>query len=169
MTSKDHFLQTWMAEAKITINALKALPTDKLDYRPHPKTRSAKEIVNHIVPHTGEVIEAMEKGVLNYVTNASFPTVQDAINAYETANAKLEKAVNSVDEKTWDEKIVPMMVAGNNVWECPMRDMCWSFLLDTIHHRGQLSTYYRPMGTRNPSIYGPTAETMEEQTAVSSN
>jgi uncharacterized damage-inducible protein DinB len=169
MTSKEYFLQTWLNEAKITVNAFKALPTDKLDYRPHPKTRSAKEIVDHIAPHTGEVIEAIETGKLNYITNASFATVQDAINAIETSAAKLEKAINAVDEKTWDEKIVPMLVNGNNVWECPMRDMCWSFLFDIIHHRGQLSTYYRPMGTRNPSIYGPTAESMEEQMAASSN
>ena len=25
----------------------------------------------------------------------------------------------------------------------------------TIHHRGQLSTYLRPMGAKVPSIYGP--------------
>jgi len=169
MTTKEYFLKMWMDEAKSTINALKALPADKLDYRPHPKTRSAKEIVDHIVPHANEVVEVLEKGVLNYVTDANYPTTQDAINAYETANAKLEKAIASVDDNTWNEKIVPMMVGGKNVWECPLRDMCWTFLFDTIHHRGQLSTYYRPMGTRNPSIYGPTAETMEEQMAAQSN
>jgi uncharacterized damage-inducible protein DinB len=169
MTTKEHFLKTWLSEAKTTTNALKALPTEKLDYRPHPKTRSAKEIVDHIVPHTGEVMEALETGKLNYVTDASYPTVQDAINAHEAAVAKLEKAVNAVDDKTWEEKIVPMLVHGKSVYELPMRDMCWSFLLDIIHHRGQLTTYYRPMGTRNPSIYGPTAETMEEQMAASNN
>jgi uncharacterized damage-inducible protein DinB len=29
----------------------------------------------------------------------------------------------------------------------------------SIHHRGQLSTYIRPMGGKVPSIYGPTADT----------
>ena len=27
-----------------------------------------------------------------------------------------------------------------------------------IHHRGQLSTYLRPMGAKVPSIYGPSAD-----------
>jgi uncharacterized damage-inducible protein DinB len=44
--------------------------------------------------------------------------------------------------------------------------MFWGFLFDTVHHRGQLSTYYRQMGVRNPSIYGPTAETIEEMMAA---
>jgi uncharacterized damage-inducible protein DinB len=32
-------------------------------------------------------------------------------------------------------------------------------LKHSVHHRGQLSTYLRPMGGKNPSIYGPTADT----------
>ena len=31
----------------------------------------------------------------------------------------------------------------------------------TIHHRGQLSTYLRPMGGRVPSIYGESYDTRQ--------
>ena len=34
----------------------------------------------------------------------------------------------------------------------------WGFLFDIIHHRGQLSTYLRPMGSTVPQIYGPSAD-----------
>jgi uncharacterized damage-inducible protein DinB len=30
-----------------------------------------------------------------------------------------------------------------------------------VHHRGQLSTYLRPMGGKVPAIYGPSADTNE--------
>ena len=36
--------------------------------------------------------------------------------------------------------------------------MLFGFLFDAIHHRGQLSTYLRPMGFSAPSIYGPSAD-----------
>jgi uncharacterized damage-inducible protein DinB len=29
----------------------------------------------------------------------------------------------------------------------------------SVHHRGQLSTYLRPMGGKVPGIYGPSADT----------
>jgi len=29
----------------------------------------------------------------------------------------------------------------------------------SVHHRGQLSTYLRPMGGQVPGIYGPSADT----------
>ena len=37
-------------------------------------------------------------------------------------------------------------------------DFLWFMLLDSIHHRGQLSVYIRPAGGKVPSIYGPTAD-----------
>jgi uncharacterized damage-inducible protein DinB len=37
-------------------------------------------------------------------------------------------------------------------------DNAWGFLFDLIHHRGQLSTYLRPMGSTVPAIYGPSAD-----------
>jgi uncharacterized damage-inducible protein DinB len=45
----------------------------------------------------------------------------------------------------------------------PRRDLAWMLLLDAVHHRGQLSTYLRPMGGTVPSIYGPSADTMTVQ------
>jgi uncharacterized damage-inducible protein DinB len=34
----------------------------------------------------------------------------------------------------------------------------WGFFFDIIHHRGQLTTYLRPMGSTVPQIYGPSAD-----------
>ncbi len=72
---------------------------------------------------------------------------------------KVEKLVKGIDDKTWDGKIghplrpgrkgVPVRAAGR---------MVWFTLFDLIHHRGQLSTYIRPMGGKVPSIYGPSAD-----------
>ena len=36
--------------------------------------------------------------------------------------------------------------------------MAWSFLFDIVHHRGQITTYLRPMGSTVPQIYGPSAD-----------
>ena len=41
----------------------------------------------------------------------------------------------------------------------PTEALTWMLFLDAVHHRGQLSTYIRPMGGKVPSIYGPSADT----------
>jgi hypothetical protein len=35
--------------------------------------------------------------------------------------------------------------------------MAWSFLFDIVH-RGQITTYLRPMGSTVPQVYGPSAD-----------
>jgi uncharacterized damage-inducible protein DinB len=37
-------------------------------------------------------------------------------------------------------------------------DMLSLAVRHSVHHRGQLSTYLRPMGGKVPGIYGPTAD-----------
>ena len=53
---------------------------------------------------------------------------------------------------------MPFMFQGQTVMNETGFDNAWGFLLDIIHHRGQLSTYLRPMGSTVPSIYGPSAD-----------
>ena len=40
------------------------------------------------------------------------------------------------------------------------------FFFDAIHHRGQLSTYIRPMGGKVPSIYGESHDSAEAKKAA---
>jgi uncharacterized damage-inducible protein DinB len=40
----------------------------------------------------------------------------------------------------------------------PASPMAWGFLFDIVHHRGQITTYLRPMGSTVPQVYGPSAD-----------
>jgi uncharacterized damage-inducible protein DinB len=70
---------------------------------------------------------------------------------------ELEKRLATLDDMAWGEK-ARFLVDGNVVWETTLGEMLWGILFDAIHHRGQLSTYLRPMGGKVPSIYGPSAD-----------
>ena len=56
------------------------------------------------------------------------------------------------------QKKARFLMDGNVAWESSLGDMLFGFLFDAIHHRGQLSSYLRPMGAKVPSIYGPSAD-----------
>jgi len=166
MNNKEFFQQCWKSELSPTLIALKALTSpDKLGYKPAERNRSAKELVDHFVSHVEDLIEAVETGVLNHRVTANFPSIDAAIDVFEKGTDKLMKLLDGVDDKTWEEKNIPMMVFGNKFGEKPLGQTCWMFLFDLIHHRGQLSTYYRPMGLTQPAIYGPTSEMVEQMMA----
>jgi hypothetical protein len=50
------------------------------------------------------------------------------------------------------------MYEGKVVMNETAYDNAFGFLFDIIHHRGQISTYLRAMGSTVPSIYGPSAD-----------
>ena len=60
------------------------------------------------------------------------------------------------------DRRTPLTTAAFDRWialfQSTVDDLFWGFLFDMIHHRGQLSTYIRPMGGKVPSIYGPSAD-----------
>jgi len=83
--------------------------------------------------------------------------VQEIIDAYESKHDDLTKQLKDLDPAKWDNEVV-MFYNGQEMMRSNGYDMAWGFLLDLIHHRGQLSTYLRPMGAKVPSIYGPSAD-----------
>lgn len=166
MTNKEFFQQCWKSELIATTRALKGITsTENINYKPAEKYRTAKQLVDHFVSHVEDLIEGVESGVINHRLTADYPSVENATEVFEKETDRLMALLDKVDDKTWDEKKVPMIVFGNKVDEGPLSTMCWMFMFDIIHHRGQLSTYYRPMGLTQPSIYGPTAEMVEAMMA----
>ena len=166
MTNKEFFQQCWKSELASTMIALKALPpADKLGYKPAEKNRTAKQLVDHFVSHVEDLIEAVETGVLNHRVMADYPTTENAIEVFEKGSDRLMSLLDSTDDTTWNEKNIPMLIFGNKFGEGSLAKTCWMFMFDIIHHRGQLSSYYRPMGATQPPIYGPTAEMVEAMMA----
>ena len=77
--------------------------------------------------------------------------------AYDTHHETATKKLKALTPANWDRK-VPFMFQGQEVMSETGSGNAWGFLFDIIHHRGQLSTYLRPMGSTVPQIYGPSAD-----------
>lgn len=156
MDEKAHFLKTWSKEAPATRAVLSRIPEGS-DYRPDPKSRTAREIAWLIVREEILLAKGLETGTLEWEEAPAPPTMKEVLDTYDRhhdeATGKLEKA----DASRWSGK-VPFRFQGQEVMNEPGAETAWGFLLDIIHHRGQLSTYLRPMGSTVPQIYGPSAD-----------
>ena len=178
MTNKEFFIDSWQRESAITAKAFRSLPNDlsKLNKQHHPKFRSPWEIVNHVGPHAKELSQAVSEGRIDLVNEGKFdlkgPNIykspEDAAKSLEENSAKLIELVKKCDENTWMTKQIPAYWGPRKIFELPLMQMCWTMQNDLIHHRGQLSSYYRVIGSTQPDLYGPTAE-MEEAMMAKSN
>lgn len=158
MTNRDFFLHLTSSEHPRFLGVLKATPASNLDYRPHPRSRSAYELVGHMLGHEVDLVALARTGSIDHQIQVPFGSIDEAVQIYEQAHAEAVPALAACDDAAW-EQVGQFRVQGNVLMEAPRRDLAWMLLLDAIHHRGQLSTYLRPMGGTVPGIYGPSADT----------
>lgn len=161
MTDKDFFLETVKAEAPKFGNVLKALPADKLDYQPDPKARTAMELASTIAAESAMFPQFLKTGMVD-LSAESVPskTVDEAVATMMAAFTDMQALAAGMTDADWASPSV-MMMGGKEGWKTTKGKMALGFLLDLIHHRGQLSVYLRPMGGKVPSIYGPSADSVE--------
>ena len=146
------------SEYPIFLKVFQAVPTNQLDWRPHPTSRSANELLGHLVGHEQDLVELADTGAINHRNQVPLASVDQALQLYKQAHQALEAKLATLDDRTWDEKSGKFMVQGNVIYDLPYGQLMWMLLFDAIHHRGQLSTYLRPMGGKVPSMYGPSAD-----------
>ena len=156
MTEQNFFFQKWDREAPKFDSVMDALEPSRLDYRPHPKSRSAGEMVTHLAHEQELLVKMLDTGRIDYENSPA----EDfgAMRALWTKSTnELRDRLKKLDEKGWKSP-VRFFMGGKQINETTTDEMLWGFLLDMIHHRGQLSTYIRPMGGKVPAIYGPSAD-----------
>lgn len=151
MDERTLFTGFWTNESRTTRNVLARIPEGS-DYRPDPKSRTAQEIAWQIVCEEKMLIDALESGKAEWTPTPTPPTMKAVVEAYEQQSAGMEKRWHALPSDRWDGTIE---FFGS---QRSASALAWSFLFDIIHHRGQLTTYLRPMGSTVPQVYGPTAD-----------
>ncbi|HKH94022.1 MAG TPA: DinB family protein [Gemmatimonadaceae bacterium] len=151
MDEKALFTKFWTQESKTTRNVIARIP-ESSEYRPDPRSRTAQEIAWQIYAEEKMLIEAMEQGKAEWAPPPMPESIKDVLAAYERQSADLPRRWNELPAERWNGTLE---FFGS---ERPASPMAWSFLFDIVHHRGQITTYLRPMGSTVPQIYGPSAD-----------
>ena len=153
----EFFMTRRKAERAAFVKVLRAVPQDERDYKPEPKSRSAAELAWVIATEEEDLGHLLANGVIDWAPSTPPATMEEIVAHYEKHAAAVDAGLAKLDEAGW-AKPGKFMVGGNTVWEDTVQGLFWGFLLDGVHHRGQLSVYLRPMGSKVPAIYGPSAD-----------
>ena len=151
MDEKSLFTGFWTTESKTTRNVIARIPEGS-DYRPDPKSRTAREIAWQIVCEEKMIIDALESGKAEWAPPPMPATMKEVLEAYEKQSDEMAARWGGLTAAQWDANLE---FFGQ---QRPAAPMAWSFLFDIVHHRGQITTYLRPMGSTVPQIYGPSGD-----------
>jgi uncharacterized damage-inducible protein DinB len=157
VTNLEFCLKQRKQELPAFVKVLKAVPQDRMDYRPDPKARTAQELAWVLAQEEAALVRLLDTGTVEWKDEKPPARVDAIVAAYEASAAAVNDRLAKLDEAGWEKKAKFLMSEGG-AWEDGVREFLWGFLFDAIHHRGQLSTYLRPMGGKVPSIYGPSAD-----------
>jgi uncharacterized damage-inducible protein DinB len=157
-SEKERFLEVFRKEHATTLKIMKAFPPHEGAFQPHPKSGSAVRLMWTFVMEQ-QVMAAALDGTLRMPPSFEPPpeTVAEIIPIFEEGARKVEKALAAAPESRLSET-VQFFTGPKAIGDVPVREVLWLFLMDSIHHRGQLSVYVRMKDGKVPSIYGPSLD-----------
>jgi uncharacterized damage-inducible protein DinB len=161
--NREFFVQRWEQEYPAFVRIFEAVPFHRLDYRPHPRSRSAGELIALLVSAQQSCIELCKSrkslySGLRWKEPANLGPLAEMIAAYERDHRLFAEQLSGLDDESWNHRA--WLIEGDTdiLLRNTVGGLLWIALFDFVHHRGQLSTYIRPMGGKVPSIYGPSAD-----------
>jgi uncharacterized damage-inducible protein DinB len=154
-------------EAEITKKVIGAVPDAKAEHRPDPHARTAKELMWHLANSDVQFLDGIADMKFNMETPEHKPQTAAEVVAWYDKN--MQRGVARVAAMSAEQLLTPVEFFG--VFNLPAVLYLGFLNNHSIHHRGELATYLRPMGSKVPSIYGgsydePFQPPVSEETAA---
>jgi uncharacterized damage-inducible protein DinB len=164
MTMTEWFLAELESEAAKSRRVLEQVPTGRRDWKPHERSMEfgyLSELVATIPSWVGMAITLDELDIApkdgSKYKPASLNTGAELVAALDQAVAKAREAL----QKTNDSHLATpwrLLAGGHLAFEQPRHQVIRDTFLHSAHHRGQMTVYLRLLGSKVPSVYGPTAD-----------
>ena len=157
MSTREFCLARRKSEIPTFVKVLKAVPQARSTYRPDPKSRTAAELAGLLAYEEAALLSLLESGTVQWKDQPAPTQMADVVASFERSAQAVTDRLERLDETAWTKQ-GRFLMEGAPPWEDTIENFFWGMFFDAIHHRGQLSTYLRPMGGKVPSIYGPSAD-----------
>jgi uncharacterized damage-inducible protein DinB len=161
MPKIDGVIREMLHEGETTRRVLARVPSDRLDWKPHPRARSVGDLAWHVaaLPARIAAMAPHDEGDVMVVRQPPRPdSAEGIVSAFaeglETARAALSGLTDEDLARQFRFRRGEVTMA-----QLPKAAFLRAVLLNhSYHHRGQLSVYLRLLDVPVPPIYGPTAD-----------
>ena len=160
MTIGESFLPEFDSEMASTRKLLERLPADRLDWKPHAKSRSLGELATHVaeLPRWGLRFQGEEFRVGSEKAPV-LRTAGEFVRRFDESVAASREGIARMSDEGMAKEFTVRKPDGAVFFQLSRRAIIRRVLLNhIIHHRGQLTVYLRLQDVPLPSVYGPTAD-----------
>ncbi len=150
-------------EQPVTQRVIEAIPSDKGDYRPDAIGKSAIDLAWHMVGAEHRFMDAVVSGAFDFANTGRPADLTGSAQVARWYAGTFADDVARVAALSADQLV--KIVDFRGLFQFPAVVYLQTAMIHSIHHRGQLSMYLRPMGAKVPSIYGESYDTAQAKAA----
>lgn len=148
-------------EASSTKKMLAQIPTDKMNWTPHPKSMEMKKLATHIAGLASWPGIVAKTSELDLATMSPAPEINTATDLVQYLEQNVQSSIEALFQAS-DESLNENWVLKKGdhiILEMPRKVAIRSMSLNHLyHHRAQLGVYLRLLDVPIPGMYGPSAD-----------
>jgi len=159
MTIAETLLPEFDQEMAITRRVLERVPSDKAQWKPHPKSFALGHLAQLVSWMPGWIANTLTEKELDLAKSSGYSTekTETLLEGFDKnvadARAAIKVAKDSDFAVNWSLKR-----GGHTIFTQARGPVVRNHLSHLAHHRGQLTVYLRLLDIPVPSIYGPSAD-----------
>jgi uncharacterized damage-inducible protein DinB len=159
MPISETLLPEFDQEMATTRKVLERVPTDKGQWKPHPKSFTLGHLAQLVAGMPGWLTNAVTETELNLASypGYSYEKTETLLKSFDKHVKEARKAIAASKDK--DYTVSWSLKHGDRViFSMPRGPVVRQTINHLVHHRGQLTVYLRLIDVPVPSIYGPSAD-----------
>jgi uncharacterized damage-inducible protein DinB len=149
---RDLMLDGLAREVETTKKVLAAVPDGKKDYRPDPCARTAWELAWHLANTDVQFLDGIADLKFNMANPAEADKPKTVAQLVDWYGRNMKRGADRLRALSAEQLLTSIEFRG--VFNLPAAFYLAFLNNHSIHHRGELATYLRPMGSKVPAIYG---------------
>ena len=159
MSIGQDYLPEFDQEMAATRKVLERVPSDKPDWKPHPKSFSMAHLAQLVSWMPGWITQTLSQPSLDLATATGYSNQSTAtlLAGFDKNVAEAREALKSVPDSAWKETW-QLKRGGQVMFGAPRAVIIRQHINHLVHHRAQLGVYLRLNDIPVPSAYGPTAD-----------
>jgi len=150
-------LADYEREMATTRAVIAAIPLGKEDYSPDARSMNAIDLAWHIASAECWFLTSVIQGEFKAGESTRPENIKTAADVIAWYDSSLPGVIEQAKSLNGEAKAKILDFFG--MMQSPAAAFISLMLRHSIHHRGQLSAYLRPMGAKVPGIYGPSGDT----------
>jgi uncharacterized damage-inducible protein DinB len=159
MTISEILLPEFDQEMASTRRLLERVPTEKGEWKPHPKSFSLGHLTQLVSWMPGWITNTLTETELSLggASPYSYEKTEDLLALFDKNVTEARAAIAAAKDEDYDVKW-SLKAGGHVVWTDSRRNVVRNHINHLVHHRGQLTVYLRLNDVPLPAIYGPSAD-----------